>query len=104
MNSKLIVLISTQITNQQLAMTAMQLVSGYSILAAQSLLPSFEVIRKHPHDIQMKKQQCQKQGILFSEVNNVGLWGICYAGNTDKFNKYRALSTKQTEEKLTSHK
>lgn len=102
MNSKLIVLVSTEITNQQLAITAMQLVSGYSVLAANSLLPSFEVVRKHPHDIQMKKQQLKKQAVLFSEVENGGLWGICYAEKNEKFKRYKVSQATQSPEKLTS--
>lgn len=101
MNSKLIVLVSTQITNQQLAITAMQLVSGYSVLAANSLLPSFEVVRKHPHDIQMKKQQLKKQAVLFSEVENGSLWGICYAEKHEKFSRYALSQEKKSPEKLT---
>lgn len=103
MNSKVIVLVSTELTNQQLAMTAMQLVSGYSLLASQQLLPSFEVIRKHPHDIQMKKQQCKKQGSLFSEVNNGSLWGICYASTGEKFKEHRFVTSKESQERLTSY-
>ena len=71
MNNTVTVLVSTQITNEQLALTAMQLVAGYSVLAKCGNMPSFEVVREEPHHIRMKKQFFEKNGTLFSEVENL---------------------------------
>lgn len=101
MNNSVIVLVSTEITNQQLAITTLQLVSGYSLLTKGGLMPSFEVIREDPHHILMKKHFFEKNGTVFSEVENGEMWGICYDGQFDKSMKYARHSKKYLKDSLT---
>ena len=84
-------------------MTALQLVSGYSLMKKSSNMPSFEVVREMPHHILMKKHFFEKNGTVFSEVENGEIWGICYDGKADKSMKYARHSKKYLEEDLTKN-